>query len=182
MYGFSTVSDQPYDFQGKQKVLNNTALLYFQLDGDNDTVRYVWSLVGTPTLFMSVQSATDEERRSCSDSVKKLFNHNTTWKTFVNNQSNGSIDIPHDEFAFSAVFNSLIEFEDTKYKANKAFNGCDVANNSKLYHRMNLTDLDWTFNYDNMELVAVDERAADDEKKFKWTVQVSSHYLPGNYM
>lgn len=177
MYGFDTNSSKPHHFQSSvPKVLNDTALLYFQLDGLNDTVRYVWSLVGTPTLFMSVTPA-QEDGKNCSQSVHDSFD----WEDFVENQIAGSAFIPgyKGDFAFSVIFNSLIEFKDSKYKANKAFNGCDIIHNNDTYRSTNLSSLTWTFNYENMELVATDQdQNATEKNPFEWTIQVRNFISP----
>ena len=163
MYGYSN-STPLYDI----RQLDNPVLLYYQLDGVNDTVRYIWSLAGTPTLFISVTPAGNVT--ACSNMVEPDINI-SDWEMFVTNQTYGSVTVPDDGgFTFSIVFNHLIEFRDDKYKASKRFNASDLSNSDR-YRLFDLQGLDWTF--EDGRLVAVDPSdTRSNKKRFKWTIQV----------
>ena len=165
MYGFDINDSTPYYFPNQ---LNNPALLYYQLDGEDDSVRYLWSFVGTPTLFMSVMPAEDSE--NCSESASNL----TDWNDFINDQTPGSIHIPYydEDFAFSLVFNRLIEFKDKKHKASKAFNPKEL-NDTKICRAVNTSGFDWFFDGNKMQLVAREHNYnASLKDQFSWTIQV----------
>lgn len=149
--------------------LNNAAAIYYQLDGKDDSVRYLWSLVGTPTLFVSVTPAGDNE--NCSESVINLFD----WNDFIHDQKRGSAQVTGfgGEFAFSLVFNRLIEFRDKKYKAASGFNTSDL-HNVHIYRPVNLSGLNWTFDGEGMKLIGREPTYNSSAKnQYSWTIRVS---------
>ena len=171
MYAVGINGSIPYPVPNQ---LNNPAILYYQLDGKNDSVRYVWSLVGTPTLFMSVVPA--EHNENCSDSIHNML---TEWDKFINNQSSGSIDIPgyNEDFGFSIVFNKLIEFTDKNHKAYNSFDPNDLNNTAK-YRAVNTSGLDWFFDGKKMELVARElNYNASLPKQFSWIIKVNYYIV-----
>ena len=129
-------------FQKCSFIRNETdsQILFYQLNGQNDTVYYTWSLAGAPTLFVSVTPASQDT--DCAEVANNSFD----WEEFAFDQSYGSAYIPgyNGSFAFSVVFNRLIEFSDRKYRANKGFRPSEF-NNTDRYSSLNMSDLEWTF-------------------------------------
>ena len=144
------------------KIIDKPQILYYQLNGNDSTVRYTWSLVGAPTLLMTITPPTQVD---CRDSIRNAIE----WETFVENQTYGSAAIPGYDgtFSFSIVFNNLIEFRDENFKAAKDFNPSDLSNN-KTYRNFSLSDLDWTFDNANQKLTG-----RDSNSTFHWDIQVS---------
>lgn len=124
----------------RSNILDRPQVIYYQLNGKNDTVRYVWSLVGLPTLFVSVTGPGD----SCTKSANESFD----WKDFVANQSEGSAHIPgfDGDFAFSIVFRNVIEFKDRRNKGERDFNIYRL-NDNKTYNIVSLSNLTWTYQH-----------------------------------
>ena len=122
-------------------ILENPQVIYYQLNDTNDTVKYVWSLVGLPTLFMSV---TGGETSDCITSANASFE----WDEFFSDQSSGSAHIPgfDKDLAFSIVFRSAIEFRDKDAKAQKKFNAHQL-NNNETYNIVPLNDLEWSYHH-----------------------------------
>lgn len=127
-------------YQDPKMFLENPQILFYQLNGLNDTVYYTWSLVGAPTLFISVTPAS--QNTNCTEVANNSFD----WEEFIADQSNGSAYIPgyNGSFAFSVVFNRLIEFSDRKYRANKGFKPSEL-NNTDRYRWLYMSDFNWTF-------------------------------------
>ena len=123
-------------------ILKSPQVIYYQLNSTNDTVRYVWSLVGLPTLFMSVTGPGD----SCTDSANKSFH----WQDFASNQSYGSAHIPgyDGEFAFAVIFRNLIEFKNGHNKGQKDFKIHHLDDNTT-YNIQPLDNLTWTYHHSN---------------------------------
>ena len=124
-----------------KRLLENPQILFYQLNGRNDTVYYTWSLVGAPTLFISVTPASQDT--NCASVANNSFD----WDEFTADQSYGSAYIPgyNGSFAFSIVFNRLIEFSDRKYRANKGFEPSKLNNNTDRYSWLHMSDFNWTF-------------------------------------
>ena len=163
MYGFNST-----DPQLSPKHLDNASVLYYQLTGANDTVHYIWSLVGTPTLYMSV---TPPDSDTCNETVHNIFD----WDTFMKDQSYDSAQAPgiDGDFAFSLVFNRLVEYWDKKYTAYKSFNASNLSNN-KTYKAVDLSGLVWTFYGDDMKLVGRNKTYNSSKShQFSWNIKVN---------
>lgn len=143
-------------------IIDKPQILYYQLNGSDDTVRYTWSLVGAPTLLMTITPPTQLD---CHDSIKNAID----WDTFVENQTYGSAAIPgyNGSFSFAIVFNNLIEFRDVNFKAAKDFNSSDLSNN-RTYRNFSLSNLDWTFDNANQKLTGKYSNSS-----FQWDIRVS---------
>ena len=136
-------------------------VVYYQAEGLNSTIRYVWSLVGAPTVFVSV---TNDGFENCTESVERAFN----WTEFVSNQSFGSVTFPGEDgdFSFAVVFNQLIEFNDTN--ASLSFDASDLSDGN-MYRNFSLSGLHWWYNSSNQTLVA----KSSSNSLFRWIIQVS---------
>ena len=156
----------------QNNTLNDTlvdpGVLYYQLDNSHDKtvsqLRYVWSTVGTPTLFFSVVPAS--ESKGCNKSANNSFE----WDNFNFNQSEGSATVPgfDGNFSFAIVFDSLIEFRDEHAKANSK-GGFNVSqlNNASLYNEFPLDDLEWEFDEKEQNLTGVSNGTG-----FSWQIRV----------
>ena len=141
-------------------------ILYYQVDSSDKEVsqlRYVWSTVGTPTLFFSV--VLESEEKDCNVSVDTF-----DWENFNQNQSKGSARIPgyNGNFSFAIVFDSLIEFRDENAKANVpgGFNTSQL-HNASLYNEFPLDDLEWQYDANKQSLTGVDNSTG-----FSWQIRV----------
>ena len=155
----------PLDYQTdpENASLTEPRVLYYQVDSPDETVsslRYVWSVVGAPTLFLSITPSSVD--LNCTESVNSSFN----WKTFNSDQRKGSAEIPgfDGNFSFAIVFSSLIEYRDANAKAQYGFNASDLSN-TEMYRVYPLNDLDWTFDTDKLT-------GRSDTSNLTWTIQV----------
>ena len=130
-----------YTTPNTSHILENPQVIYYQLNSTNDTVKYVWSLAGLPTLFMSV---TGPETSNCTTTANESFE----WNDFFNNQTSGSAHIPgfDKDLAFSIVFRNAIEFRDKSSKGQKSFH-IHQLNDSRTYNIVPLNDLTWTYHH-----------------------------------
>ncbi len=81
-------------------------------------MRYAWSMIGHPTLFMSRANGS----RPCNESISY------SPKAYETSQAFGSVKIPEiqDTFSFAVVFTRVIEFDVSHDKAADAFDVSQV--------------------------------------------------------
>jgi len=111
-------------------------LNYFRATGQNDSLHYVWSTVGYPTLFISRSAFVNSS--DCTSSI-----HVNDYSEFKNHQSPGSVSIDgaKSNFSFALVFKSIIDFQvdSKKLPTTSAFNP-----NQNYYTSVDLSDLSWS--------------------------------------